>query len=318
MLLNILYLLIGFVILIYGANFLVDGGAALAFRLKVSDIVIGLTIIAFGTSAPELVVNVISSVEGQSELALGNVLGSNIFNILCILGITALCYPIGIKKATTRFEIPLVLLSALLVFIMFGNNHWPAPSPYNISRTEGIILLSFFGCFVVYTFVLAKKGGAGNIAIKTYPLPKSLIMIILGLAGLILGGRLLVNGAVNIAQSLGIPQRIIAVTILSIGTSLPELATSLIAARKKNVDMAIGNVVGSNLFNTLFILGTSAVISPLPMSLQNLTDILVNLGASLLLFTFIFTGKGRQIERWEGAILLVSYIAYLFFLLLNQ
>lgn len=318
MLLNIVYLLTGFVVLIYGANFLVDGGAALAARLKVSNIVIGLTIVAFGTSAPELVVNVISSVQGQPELALGNVLGSNIFNILCILGITALSYPIAIKKATTRFEIPLTLLAALLVFIMFGNNHWPVPSPYTLSRTEGIILLCFFGCFVAYTFILAKKGETEAVAIKNYSLPKSIFLVVAGLAGLILGGRLLVNGAVSIAQTLGISQRVIAVTILSIGTSLPELATSLIAARKKNVDMAIGNVVGSNLFNTLFILGISAVISPIPMSLQNLTDILVNLGATLLLFTFIFTGKGRQIERWEGAILLALYIVYLLFLLLNE
>lgn len=315
MLLNILYLLLGFVILIYGANLLVDGGSALAFRLKIPNIVIGLTIVAFGTSAPELVVNVISSLEGKSELALGNVLGSNIFNILCILGVTATIYPIAIKKATTWIEVPLAVFAAFLLLIMFGNNHWPTSTPYVISHIEGIILLCFFVFFITYTFILARKGEAEEIKIKPYSLPKSIVFILLGLTGLILGGRLLVSGAVHIAEDLGVSQRIIAITILSIGTSLPELATSLIAAKKKNVDLAIGNVVGSNIFNTFLILGISGVITPVSMSLDNLTDIFVNLLATLLLFTFIFTGKGRKIERWEGIIFLIFYIGYMILLI---
>lgn len=315
MLLNVVWVLIGFFILIYGANKLVDGGAALAARLNVPNIVIGLTIVAFGTSSPELVVNVISSVGGKSALALGNVLGSNIFNILCILGITAAIYPIAIQKATTWVEVPLAVFSAALLLIMFGNNHWPEPTPYVISRPEGIVLLVFFALFLTYTFILARKGEAEEVDIRPYSATKSVFYIVLGLTGLILGGQLLVKGAVNIAEMLGISQRIIAITILSIGTSLPELATSLIAARKKNVDLAIGNVVGSNIFNIFFILGTSAVIAPISMSLENLTDILVNLGATLLLFIFIFTGKGRQIERWEGILFLLLYLLYLFFLL---
>lgn len=317
MLLHILYLLSGFVILIYGANLLVDGGAALAFRLKIPNIVIGLTVVAFGTSAPELVVNVISSLEGKPDLALGNVLGSNIFNILCILGVTAIIYPIVLKKATTWIEIPLAVFAAFLILIMFGNNHWPTPTPYTISRIEGVILLCFFGFFITYTLILARKGGAEEVEIKPYSLAKSIIFIILGLTGLILGGRLLVNGAVQIAEAFGISQRIIAITILSIGTSLPELATSLIAAKKKNVDLAIGNVVGSNIFNTFLILGLSGVITPISMTLENLTDIFVNLIATLLLFTFIFTGKGRKIERWEGVTFLILYTGYLILLVYN-
>ena len=317
MLLNFIWLILGFIILIYGANKLVDGGAALAFRLNIPNIVIGLTVVAFGTSTPELVVNLFSSAEKQSELALGNVLGSNIFNILGILGITALISPIAVKKATTWVEVPLALLAAFLILIMFGDHHWPTPTPYIISRTEGIVLLCFFVLFIAYTLMLAKKGEAEEIKIKNYTIGKSLFWILIGLVGLIIGGRLLVKGAVQIAESLGISQRIIAITIVSIGTSLPELATSLVAARKKNVDMAIGNVVGSNIFNTFLILGVSALISPIHMSMANLPDIGMNLLSALLLFVFIFTGRGRQIERWEGSIFLFLYISYIIWLILG-
>lgn len=317
MLLNFIWLILGFIILIYGANKLVDGGAALAFRLNIPNIVIGLTVVAFGTSTPELVVNLFSSAEKQSELALGNVLGSNIFNILGILGITALIFPIAVKKATTWVEVPLALLAAFLILIMFGDNHWPTPTSYIISRTEGIVLLCFFVLFIAYTLVLAKKGEAEEIKIKNYTIGKSLFWILIGLVGLVIGGRLLVKGAVQIAESLGISQRIIAITIVSIGTSLPELATSLVAARKKNVDMAIGNVVGSNIFNTFLILGVSALISPIHMSMANLSDIGMNLLSALLLFVFIFTGRGRQIERWEGSIFLFLYISYIIWLILG-
>lgn len=317
MLLNIVFLFAGFVILIYGANKLVDGGAALAFRLNVPNIVIGLTVVAFGTSTPELVVNIISSVEGQSALALGNVLGSNIFNILAILGITAAIYPIAIKKTTTWVEVPMALFAALLVFITFCNDHLPVSGSSMLSRTEGIIFLCLFGIFVAYTLILARKGEGEEVAVKAYTIPKAVFFIVVGLAGLVLGGQLLVKGAVHVAEAFGISQRVIAVTIVAIGTSLPELATSLVAARKKNADMAIGNVVGSNIFNTFLILGTSAVIQPIPMSAENLTDILANLMATLLLFLFIFTGKGRKIEKWEGMVFLLFYMAYLFFLIFH-
>lgn len=315
MLLNILFLIAGFVILIYGADKLVDGGSALAARLNVPNIVIGLTVVAFGTSTPELVVNIISSLKGESALALGNVLGSNIFNMLSILGVTAAIYPIAIKRTTTWVEVPMALFAAALVFITFCNDNWPVPGAHIISRTEGVIFLCFFLIFVTYTLALARKGQGEEVAVKSYSIPKTLFFIIIGLGGLIAGGHFLVKGAVGIAESLGISQRIIAITIVSIGTSLPELATSLVAARKKNVDMAIGNVVGSNLFNTFLILGTSAAIQPIPMSTENLADILLNFLATLLLFLFIFTGKGRQIEKWEGIVFICLYLAYLFSLI---
>ena len=286
MLLNIIYLLAGFIILVYGANFLVDGGAALAHRLKVPNIVIGLTVVAFGTSTPELVVNIISSIEGSSALALGNVLGSNIFNIMAILGVTALFVPIGIKRFT---------------------------------RAEGFCLLCFFAVFIAYTLFIAQRGGqeTEEVNIKPYSLKKSALFILLGLAGLVGGGRLLVDGAVSLAQMAGISERIIGLTIISIGTSLPELATSLIAARKKNADIAIGNVVGSNIFNTFLILGASAGISPLKVTTDSVTDLWVNIGVSVLLFIFVFTGKGRQINRWEGALFLTLYITYLTLLIVS-
>lgn len=313
MLLNILLLIIGLGVLIYGANFLVDGGSALAHRLNVSNMVIGLTVVAFGTSTPELVVNVVSSLDGSSALALGNVLGSNIFNILAILGVTALIVPLGVKKTTTWIEIPLAVFAAVLLLIFINGE--PAGL---ITRAEGICLLVFFIVFLLYTFMLAKYGAAGDgeeIEIKNYTMGKSLLFIALGLIGLIGGGRLLVSNAVNIAQALGISERVIGLTIVSIGTSLPELATSIIAARKKNADMAIGNVVGSNIFNTFLILGASATITPLQAPTGSTLDLIVNLIAAALLFLFIFTGKGRKISRWEGGIFVVTYITYLVLLL---
>lgn len=313
MLLNIIFLIAGLVILMYGANLLVDGGAALAHRLKVSSMVIGLTVVAFGTSTPELVVNIVSSVDGSSALAMGNVLGSNIFNILAILGITALIIPLGVKKTTTWIEIPLAAFAAILILILVNGE--PAGQ---ITRAEGICLLCFFVMFLLYTLALARFGGAGDgedVEIKNYSSGKSILFILLGLAGLIGGGRLLVNGAVSIAESLGISERIIGLTIVSIGTSLPELATSIIAARKKNADMAIGNVVGSNIFNTFLILGTSATITPLQAPTGSMADLITNIIAAVLLFVFIFTGKGRKISRWEGGIFVVLYIVYLLFIL---
>jgi len=316
MLLNIIFLSVGFMMLIYGANFLVDGGSALARRLNVSSMVIGLTIVAFGTSAPELVVNLISSFQGNSALALSNVLGSNIFNIFAILGITALIIPLGVNKSTTWIEIPLTVLAAVLLLILANGE--PAGI---VTRAEGFCLLCFFAVFISYTLFLAKQGiqpEETEIRIKPYSIPKSALFILLGLGGLIGGGQLLVKGAVSLAQMAGIPERIIGLTIISIGTSLPELATSLIAARKKNADMAIGNVVGSNIFNTFLILGASSLAAPLHISADSHTDLRLNLIASLLLFLFVFTGKGRKINRWEGAVFVIIYVIYLISLILNK
>ncbi|MCX2740833.1 calcium/sodium antiporter [Pontibacter anaerobius] len=310
--LDILLLIAGFVALIFGADKLVDGASSLASRFGVPNIVIGLTIVAFGTSAPELVVNLFASLSGSTEMVLGNVLGSNIFNVLGILGISALIYPLSVKSNTTWLEIPLSLLAAVVVLVV-ANDTFLDKSAFNIiSRTDGIVLLLFFSIFLVYNITLA-VGGTSEEETPTnqYTLLKAGLYLFLGLAGLIIGGRLIVTSAVNIAQLLGLSERVIGLTVVSIGTSLPELATSVVAVRKRNVDIAIGNVVGSNLFNIFFILGISTVANPLTVNPGSLLDILVNIMAGLLLFIFIFTGKGRQLARWEGAVFLGLYVVYL-------
>lgn len=317
MLINILLLFGGFIALIYGANALVDAASSLAARWGVPSIVIGLTIVAFGTSAPELVVNVFAATTGSTDMVLGNVLGSNIFNVLGILGISALIYPLTVKSNTTWIEIPLSLLAAICVLVVASDVFLDGTGSNLISRSDGIILLLFFLVFLVYNLVVAKSGGADEeIQTKDYSTGKAVLFIILGLAGLVLGGRLIVTSAVSIAEVIGLSERVIGLTVVSIGTSLPELATSLIAVRKKNVDIAIGNVVGSNIFNIFLILGVSGTIVPLGINPDSLFDIGVNILTGLLLFIFVFTGRGRKVERWEGAVFVIGYVAYVTYLII--
>jgi cation:H+ antiporter len=318
MLINLLLLTAGFIALVYGANKMVDAASDLALRLNVPKIVIGLTIIAFGTSAPELAVNVLAAVNQNPEIALGNVIGSNILNILLILGLAAFITPLSVKTNTTWIEIPLALLAALLVLASISEQ-WlgQAGEAALISRTDGLFLLAFFIIFLVYNFQLARQGSIDGLGIETklYPLPKAILFIVLGLGLLLVGGQLIVSNAVVIAQQFGLSERLIGLTVVSIGTSLPELATSVAAARKKSVDLAIGNIVGSNIFNVFLVLGLSALITPIPVSPEALLDVLVSILASALLFFFLFTGKGRQLERLEGGIFLFIYAAYLGFLI---
>lgn len=317
MLINILLLLGGFVALIYGANALVDAASSLAARWGVPSIVIGLTIVAFGTSAPELVVNVFAATTGSTDMVLGNVLGSNIFNVLGILGISALIFPLTVKSNTTWIEIPLSLLAAICVLVVASDVFLDGSGSNLISRSDGVILLLFFLVFLVYNLVVAKSGGADEeIETKDYSTWKAVLFIILGLAGLVIGGRLIVTSAVSIAEVIGLSERVIGLTVVSIGTSLPELATSIIAVRKKNVDIAIGNVVGSNIFNIFLILGISGTVVPLAINPDSLFDIMVNILTGLLLFIFVFTGRGRKVERWEGAVFVISYIAYVTYLII--
>ncbi|MCC8360457.1 calcium/sodium antiporter [Salinimicrobium sediminilitoris] len=317
MLVNILLLLGGFVALIYGANALVDAASSLAARWGVPSIVIGLTIVAFGTSAPELVVNVFAATTGSTDMVLGNVLGSNIFNVLGILGISALIYPLTVKSNTTWIEIPLSLLAAICVLVVASDVLLDGTAENFISRSDGIILLLFFLIFLVYNLVVAKSGGADEeMETKDYSTGKAVLFIILGLVGLIIGGRLIVTSAVSIAEVIGLSERVIGLTVVSIGTSLPELATSIIAVRKKNVDIAIGNVVGSNIFNIFLILGISGTIVPLGINPDSLFDIMINILTGLLLFIFVFTGRGRKVERWEGAVFVTCYIAYVTYLII--
>lgn len=316
--LNILILLAGFVVLILGADKLVDGASSLASKLGIPNIVIGLTIVAFGTSAPELVVNVFAASNNNTEIVLGNIIGSNLFNVLGILGICSIIYPLQVKSNTTWLEIPLSLLAAIAVFICANDIYFDQMGSNLITRTDGLILLLFFAIFLVYNISLSVNSPNNDQEeTKHYSYLKDSIFIGLGLVGLVLGGRLIVDSAVSIAESFGLSQRVIGLTIVSIGTSLPELATSIVAVRRKNLDIAIGNVVGSNIFNIFFILGISTVITPVVVGDQAILDILLNIVAGLLLFIFIFTGKGRKLERWEGMVFVLIYIVYLTYLILN-
>ncbi len=313
----LLLLIAGFVPLIIGANLLVDNASSLAKRLNIPAMVIGLTIVGFGTSSPEMVVNLFASVEKNSDLALGNIIGSNIFNILGILGLSAILYPIAIKKNTTWIEIPLCLLSAITVILLANDKLIDKMNYSVISRIDGYILLLFFIIFLSYNITLLKSEQYDDeILIKDKPVFKSLLLILVGLVLLIAGGRLIVISAIEVASAIGLSQRIIALTIVSIGTSLPELATSVIATRKKNVDIAIGNIVGSNIFNVFFILGVSAVIHPVSLQPFSNFDMIVNIFASLILFIFIFTGKGRRIGKREGVFFLLIYLIYIGFLII--
>lgn len=311
MIITVLLLILGFAALIFGASKLVDAASSIAVGFGVPNIVIGLTIVAFGTSAPELVVNLMAAVSENTEMVVGNVLGSNIFNVLGILGICALISPLTVKSSTTWLEIPLSFLAAVCVLFIGADQYLNNASSNVLSRSEGLILLLFFLIFLVYNLTVAKSGGTDEkVETKKYGTSKAILFIVLGLAGLVVGGKLIVDSAVKIAEVLGMTERVIGLTIVSIGTSLPELATSIVAVRRKNVDIAIGNVVGSNIFNIFFILGLSTAITPVPLTSESFFDILVCITASLLLFMFVFTDRGNRIQRWEGAIFLLLYILY--------
>lgn len=312
MLIYILFV-IGFVLLIKGASLLVDGSASIAKKLKISSIVIGLTIVAFGTSAPEFIVNIFASINGNTDIAIGNILGSNIANILLILGIASIIYPLSTKRNTVWKEIPMALLAALILGVLVNDLRIDNAVFSGLSRIDGIVLLSFFIIFLYYTFGIAKNSDEndGDGEIKDLNYLKSSLYILTGLIGLVLGGKWIVDGAVHIATMLNISQSLIGLTIVAIGTSLPELATSAIAAYKKQTDIAIGNVVGSNIFNIFWILGFSALIKPLPFNQSSDIDIIMTIFASLFLFVVMFVGKRHVIQKWQGVLMVLTYIAYL-------
>ncbi|SEF90973.1 calcium/sodium antiporter [Parabacteroides chinchillae] len=313
---NIVLLLGGLVLILVGANALTDGSASIAKRFRISNLFIGLTIVAFGTSAPELTVSVVSSLKGSADIAIGNVIGSNIFNTLMIVGCTAAIVPINITKGTLSKEIPLCILASIILFIC-SNDMLINKAPANIiSSSDGLILLCFFLIFLSYTFAIAHNRNAETeTSIKELPVWKSSLFILGGLVGLIYGGQFFVNGASGIARSLGVSESVIGLTLVAGGTSLPELATSIVAALKKNPEMAIGNVIGSNLFNIFFVLGCSAAISP--MSIQGITnmDLGILIGSCILLYIFGLLFKKRTITRWEGIFMAICYVAYTVYLI---
>ncbi len=315
--LTYLLFILGFVFLIKGADLLVEGSSALAKRLGISDIVIGLTIVSLGTSAPELLVNIVASFKGNADIGIGNILGSNISNIFLILGIAALVYPLRIKKNTTWKEIPLNMLAVAVLFIMANDILIDKASESLLTRIDGIMLMIFFGLFMYYTVALAKAGKEKHNDYPKHPPLKAISMVAIGIVGLAYGGNWVVEGAVAIAYNFGLSEALIGLTIVALGTSLPELATSAIAAYKHKTDIAIGNVVGSNLFNIFWVLGLSAVIKPLPFNTMINADILVCFIATVMLFGFCFTKSRQQIDRVEGGIFVMMYVTYLIFLIIR-
>lgn len=316
---DILLLIGGLLLILIGANGLTDGAASVAKRFRIPSIVIGLTIVAFGTSAPELTVSISSALKGSADIAIGNVVGSNIFNTLMIVGCTALVAPIVITRNTLRKEIPLCILSSIVLLVCANDvllNHATANV---ISTTDGLLLLCFFAIFMGYTFAISSgnKDEGQEEEIRRLPMWHSILYIIGGLAGLIFGGQWFVEGAGNIARGLGVSESIIGLTLVAGGTSLPELATSIVAALKKNPEIAIGNVIGSNLFNIFFVLGCSASITPLNLNGITNFDLLTLVGSGILLWFFGLFFAKRTITRIEGSILVLGYIAYTTVLILN-
>jgi len=309
MLANSLLLILGLAVLIKGADWMVSGASALAKKYHVSDLVIGLTIVAFGTSAPELVVNVIASSQNFNDIVLGNVLGSNMANLFLILGITGIIYPLVVQSSTTWKEIPISLMAVVLLFLL-ANNFFMYENPV-ISRLDGLFLLLMFGLFLFYVYRLSKSDTASKeVVVSEMSLFKMIAFIVIGLAGLVLGGRLVVNNAVEIATILGLSEKIIGFTIVAIGTSLPELATSVVAAIRKNTNIAVGNIIGSNIFNIFLVISTSAVVSPVIFNPVFNTDIYLLAGGTVFLFIAMFTGGKKKLDRWEAVILLLVYLGY--------
>lgn len=315
MIVSVVLLIVGFVFLIKGADLFVDGASKIAAKLNVPLIVIGLTIVAFGTSAPEAAISINSAFQNNAGIAVGNVIGSNILNILLILGIAALFTAVPVKKSTFRYEIPFVIvISAVLVFLGVTGG--------SIDKLDSVIFLILFVLFFVYLILLSKKGeGDAGDDVPTLTekdtVPKMILFIIIGLAAIVLGSDFTVTGATEIAKALNVDDRIIGLTIVAFGTSLPELVTSVTAAKKHQADIAIGNVIGSNIFNILFVIGLAGIFSPNPINFEStfIIDGIVAIAAVILLWLLIF--KSKKINKAGGVIMLVSYAIYFTYLLLQ-
>ncbi|MEP2671264.1 MAG: calcium/sodium antiporter [Cyclobacteriaceae bacterium] len=317
MIIALLLLLIGFAILIKGADFLVNGASSAAKKYGISNLAIGLTVVAFGTSMPELIVSLMAVIDGQNDASFGNVIGSSNFNLLFILGVTGIVYPLVVQKSTVKFEIPISLFAAAILFLLVNDGMLWNGEVNVLSRLDSAILLLFFVMFLLYTYrTMSNASDFGEEGqIKIYSMPVSLGLFGLGLAMLIGGGKLVVNNAISIAHYYGLSERLIGLTILAVGTSLPELATSAVAAYRKNTDIAIGNVVGSNIFNIFFILGITGVVKPIAYNTTLNVDIYILLVSTVVLMIFMFTLSQRKLDRWEAIILLMGYIVYTTFLI---
>lgn len=318
MLLYIL-LIIGFFFLVKGADLLVRGASSIAKYYNISEMVVGLTVVSFGTSMPELIVNIVASFRGNAGIAIGNIFGSNIANVLLILAITAIICPLPLKRNTILSEIPFTLIAALLIGFLANVSLFSQGTDLMITRIEGCIILFFFGLYMMYIFNLSREQPAAFLQenLKPESRGKALLNVGIGICGLFLGGKWVVDGAVEISSRIGLSQDFIGLTVVAVGTSLPELVTSVVAARKKNIDIAVGNVIGSNIFNLLWILGLSSLIKPLPFNVIGNFDILVMILSSTLIIMVITFGKKNNISRISGVCFVFFYAAYIAYLFIR-
>lgn len=315
--LDYILLVVGFAFLIKGADLLVEGATSIGKKLNISSLVIGLTIVSFGTSLPELLVNLIASFNDSPDIGVGNVLGSNVANILLILGISALINPLPITKNTYFIEVPFSLTATLLVGFLANAALFGKTNDFVISRYDGFVLLFFFVLFMGYVYIVSKqrKSEFADEEFKEMSMTKSIILIVIGMVGLYFGGQWVVDGAIVMARSFGMSETFIGLTVIAVGTSLPELVTSAVAAFKKDTDIAVGNVVGSNIFNLLWILGLSSALKPIPYDVISNSDIFMIIASSTALILAVVIGKRPVISRWEGFFFLVAYIWYITFLI---
>ena len=312
---NILLLLVGLGLIVLGADWLVDGASAIARRAGVSEFVIGLTIVGFGTSCPELVVSMTGALQGNADIAIGNVVGSNIFNTFFILGLTALLMPVSMTDANRRRDIPITLfVSLLLIFCGMSKSLSGIGGADSISRTEGVIFLLIFSGYLWYCFKFDSKDQTEIEEQKQMKLPFAIFAVAAGLAGLIFGGELFVDSATALAHSIGVSDKFIAITVLAGGTSFPELATCIVAAAKHKDQLALGNILGSNVFNILLILGCSSIVTPLSFAGMNLVDAAALILSCIMLLLWAYTGRKCRIDRWEGALMLLAFALYYYYL----
>lgn len=310
-------LIIGFVLLIKGADYFVKGASSIATALQISPLLIGLTIVAFGTSSPEATVSMVAAFEGNAGVAIGNVVGSNIFNITFVVGMTALLYPLRVESETIRKEIPFTLLAGAALLILMSDLFLQSAGGNFITRSDGLILLLFFGIFLYYIFEVARRDRSKETNKTKAPVAtswgKNILFTLGGLAAIIFGGDLVVDGAIEIALALGMSETLVGLTIIAVGTSLPELITSITAAIKKESDIALGNIVGSNIFNIFFVLGASSVVSPLAVDSKIFVDVILMLILTIVLL--VFSRSNFKIGKLEGIILAIAYIVYMIYII---
>ncbi len=318
---NLAYILlvVGFVLLIKGADYFVDGASNIARLLRIPSILIGLTIVAFGTSSPEVTVSIIAALEGSADVSLGNVIGSNIFNLTLVVGIAAFIFPLKVETETIRKEIPFTFLASVALLVVMSDITLEGLSDNFITRSDGLIFLLFLSIFMYYVIEVAFKSRE---SLSDEPIPqgvtwgKNIIITILGLAGIVFGGELVVSNATEIAYRWGMSETLVGLTIVAMGTSLPELVTSVTAALKKESEIALGNIVGSNIFNILLVLGTSSVITPLPVNGKVFSDVLIMMVLTVILL--IFSRTNFRVGKREGLILALSYVIYLIYVILRN